>query len=197
MSFIDTVDEGTAEGETAAIYSQDRESLGYVANYSRAFSHRPEVMRGWQQLNRAIRSNMDLRHYELATLAAALMLRSSYCSLAHGKVLAAKFYSPEEVVDISRREPSAPLTEGEVALMEFAAKVAERAFDVSQADVDVLRRHGFSDPEIFDIAAAAAARCFFSKLLDATGAEPDPAYRGLDPELQSALTVGKPIAGGE
>ena len=43
-----------------------------------------------------------------------------------------------------------------------------------------LRDHGFTDAEIFDIAAAAAARCFFSKLLDALGAEADGAYDFLE-----------------
>ena len=48
---------------------------------------RPEVYAAWGELLRAIKANMDLRRYELATLAAAQRLRSSYCSLAHGQVL--------------------------------------------------------------------------------------------------------------
>jgi hypothetical protein len=46
----------------------------------------------------------------------------------------------------------------------------------------------------FDIAATAAARCFFSKLLDALGAEPDAAYNDLDDGLKRRLTPGKPIS---
>lgn len=195
MSFIETVDDQSATGDTASLYEEDRSRLGYVANYTRAFSHRPEVMRGWQQLNSAVRSNMDLRIYELATLAAATKLRSSYCSLAHGKILAAKFYSPPEVASIARDYSSAGLSESEVALMAFAAKVATRAHEITKSDVDELRSHGFGDAEIFDIAAAAAARCFFSKLLDAMGAEPDSAYRDLDADMVSTLTVGRPIEG--
>jgi hypothetical protein len=45
-----------------------------------------------------------------------------------------------------------------------------------------------------DVVLAAAARCFFSKTLDALGVEPDEAYRDLDPALRDALTVGRPIA---
>ena len=44
------------------------------------------------------------------------------------------------------------------------------------------------------VAAAAAARCFFSKTLDALGAQADPVFAELDPELRDALTVGRPIA---
>jgi hypothetical protein len=47
------------------------------------------------------------------------------------------------------------------------------------------------------VALAAAARCFFSTVLDATGTEPDAAYRTeLEPDLRRALTVGRPIADG-
>jgi uncharacterized peroxidase-related enzyme len=193
MSFIKTLSEGEATGDAAALYREDGNRLGYVANYTKAFSHRPDVLRGWQQLNGAIKSSMDLRIYELATLAAATRLRSSYCSLAHGKVLASKFYSTTEVASIARDYTDAGLSESEVALMAFAEKVATRANEITVSDIDELRTHGFSDPEIFDIAAAAAARCFFSKLLDAMGAEPDASYRELDPELLSILTVGRSI----
>jgi uncharacterized peroxidase-related enzyme len=195
MSFIATIGDESARDDTASLYAADRSTLGYVANYTRVFGHRPAVMRGWQQLNGAIKSTMELRHYELATLAAATTLRSSYCSLAHGKVLASEFYSPDEVVAISADPATGPLTAAEIALMAYAARVAANADEITQADIDELRAHGFTDPEIFDIAAAAAARCFFSKLLDALGAQPDAAYRDLPSGLQSALTVGKAIEG--
>ena len=78
--------------------------------------------------------------------------------------------------------------------MRFARKIVEDATSVSQEDVAELRELGLSDPEIFDIAAAAAARCFFSKTLDALGIQPDAEYATLAPELQEALVTGRPIA---
>lgn len=57
-------------------------------NHELACGERPEVYAAWGQLNGAIKAGMDLRRYELATLAAARRLRSSYCCLAHGQVLA-------------------------------------------------------------------------------------------------------------
>ena len=60
-------------------------------NYEVAFAERPEVYDAWMQLNGSIKESMDLRRYELATLAAARRLRSSYCCLAHGTVLAERF----------------------------------------------------------------------------------------------------------
>jgi hypothetical protein len=60
--------------------------------------------------------------------------------------------------------------------------------------VQALRDQGFTDTEIFDVAAAAAARCFFSKLLDALGAEPDAAFLQMEEDLRRRLTVGRAIS---
>jgi hypothetical protein len=64
---------------------------------------------------------------------------------------------------------------------------------VSAEDIGELRELGLADEEIFDIVAAAAARCFFSKTLDALGVQPDAAYAELAPELRDALVTGRPI----
>ena len=78
-------------------------------------------------------------------------------------------------------------------MMAFAEKVTLNAHAITAEDVEALRRHGFSDTEIFDIVVTAAARCFFSKTLDAVGAMPDDTFRNLDERLRDALTVGRPF----
>jgi uncharacterized peroxidase-related enzyme len=162
---------------------------GDVPNMVRAFALRPAAFRAWQQLNGAIKSTSDLRRYELATLAAARQLRSSYCCLAHGKILVEQFYDAQTIVGL----PDG-LEEADRAIMAFAAKVVDDAGSITQDDVDELRGLGLSDGEIVDVVLAAAARCFFSKTLDALGALPDAAYESLDPQLREAMTVGRPIA---
>jgi alkylhydroperoxidase family enzyme len=162
---------------------------GDGSNFERAFARRPEVFAAWQQLNGAIKATSELRRYELATLAAARRLRSSYCCLAHGKVLAEQFYDYESV-------PKLPngLDDADRAIMAFAEKVVVDATAITQADVDELRAHGLSDDEVFDVALTAAARCFFSKTLDALGVQPDAAYSALEASFVEASTVGRPIA---
>ena len=137
---------------------------------------------------------MDLRRYELVTLAAARALNSSYCMLAHGSVLRKKFYSPEELMLIAKDYHTAGLTPAEVAMMAFATQIVQDATKITQNDIDELREHGFSDAEIFDITATATARCFFSKTLDALGAEPDEVYMELEEKLRETLTIGRPIS---
>ena len=105
-----------------------------------------------------------------------------------------KFVAPDELAAIVSDHHAAGLDPVDVAVMDLADKVAQDATSVTQADIDALRAHGLSDAEVFDVIAAAAARCFFSKVLDGVGAQPDAKYAELDAPLREALTVGRPIA---
>lgn len=194
MTFIETVPEAEATGAVAEMYDADREAFADLPNFTRAFSLHPDVYAAWRQLNGAIKASMDLRRYELATVAAARRLRSSYCTLAHGSVLMAKFLEPEAVRALVDDFRTADLEPVELAVMKLADKVVDDATSVTQADIDQLRGLGLTDSEILDVVVAAAARCFFSKTLDALGVEPDAKYSELEPELRDTLTVGRPIA---
>jgi uncharacterized peroxidase-related enzyme len=192
MAFIDTIDDRDIDAEVRAMYDRQQGHYGYVPNYARAFCHRPHVMALWAQLQNGIRREMDKRRFELATFAAAHALKSTACSIAHGKVLS-QFIPAEDVLAIGRGETPPSLTPAEAALIAFARKVAVDATTVTADDVQVLKRHGFSDGEIFDIAATSAARAFWTKLLDALGVEADAAVQKLDLGFREALAVGRPL----
>jgi len=161
-------------------------------NFEVAFAERPDVYAAWVELNGAIKASMDLRRYELATLAAARRLRSSYCCLAHGSVLAQKFGEPVREIALDHR--AAGLDEVDVAVMDLSERVVDDATSIGDDDLRRLRSLGLSEAEIMDVVLAASARCFFSKTLDALGVLPDASYAALDPDVREALVVGRPIA---
>ncbi len=176
MAFIGTVAPAEAQGPVREMYERVRGRFGYVTNWARAFSPRPGVLDGWTALLQSIQANLPVRTYELATLAAARALRSSYCSLAHGTVLATKVFDPPAVTAIATGVPGSPLEPRERAMMAFVERVVLPADRITAAD--------------------GAARCFFSKLLDALGVQADAKFNELDPALRRALTVGRPVADG-
>jgi uncharacterized peroxidase-related enzyme len=193
VPFIRPLPDDEVTGAAAEAYEADLAEDGYVSNVSRSFSHRPDVLAAWIGLKEAVTSTMERRRYELVTIAAARRVRSSYCMLAHGNVLASGFYEPDDVRAIALDHHAAGLDEVDVAVMDLADKVAADAPSVTQADVDRLRELGLSDAEIFDVVAAAAMRCFFTKIVDGLGFQPDAAYGELDESLREALVVGRPI----
>lgn len=190
MTFIETVPEDQAQGQLAEIYATEKSSNGFIPNYTRTFGHRPDLYLAWAQLVKTVRSAMDPRRYELATTAAAIALRSTYCSLAHGEKLLGLGSDEDEVRSLVRDDGSG-LREQEKAVLDYAVKVVRSANAVPEDDIERLRSVGLSDTEIFDVAAAAAARSFFSKLLDATGTRPDSIFRERIPGLVDDLTVGR------
>ena len=169
-----------------------RKNLAVTTNYERAFAARPEVLAAWGELNGSIKAGMDLRRYELATLAAARRLRSSYCCLAHGTVLLERFGEP--VFEIARDHHAAGLDAVDVAVMDLAERVVDDATAIAEDDLRPLRELGLSETEIMDVVLAAAARCFFSKTLDALGVLPDASYGELEAQMREVLVVGRPIA---
>ncbi len=192
MSFIETVAPRDATGEVYAMYQRQQAHWGYVPNYAKVFSVRPEVLARWGRLLAEIRRPVDARRFELVTFVAAHALRNSACALAHGKALA-EFVGADAVRDLAERGDSERLTAAERAMAAFARKVACDAAGVEREDVDGLRRHGLDEAEIFDIVATAAGRAFFTKILDGLGVQADAAMLTMEEGLRRALTVGRPI----
>lgn len=78
MAFIRTVPEHEAAGQLKDLYDAAAASMGYVPNYTKVLSLRPEILAAYRVLGRAIRAGMDLRRYELVTTVVAARLRCSY-----------------------------------------------------------------------------------------------------------------------
>ena len=151
------------------LYAAEEAERGYVPNYTRVFALAPAADEAWVRLATTVRDRMDLRRYHLVTLAAARAVGSAYCALAHAAVLRDRF-------------PDAGLDPVDVAVMDFAERVAASPSSVTAAHAAPLRAHGLSDVDIFQIVLAACLRRFFSGVLSATGCEPDPALGALAQE---------------
>jgi uncharacterized peroxidase-related enzyme len=196
--FITPVPESDSTDDLADYYRTQRTAWGFLPNYAGAFSSRPDVAQAWNLLNSTIRDGMDRRRFELATIAAARALRSTYCTAAHSKFLREVCGDEHSLRAIAADPSGAGLAAEDRAVYEFAAKVATDASSVVQADVDRLRENGLSDADVADIVYAAAARSFFTRVLDGLGARLDSQTAdALPAELLSSMIVGRPVADGE
>ena len=194
--FIETIPEDAATGATADYYEHQRKSWGFLPNYAGAFGHRPDVAEAWNTLNLAVRGGMDRRRFELATIAAARALRSTYCTTAHSKMLRDICGDEASLHRIAQAPAGETLDEQDRAVYRFAAKVATDATSVRQDDVDQLRAVGLSDTDIADVVYAAAARSFFTKVLDGLGAQLDVQIaEAFDADLYASMVVGRPALG--
>ena len=102
-------------------------------------------------------------------------------------MLRKNFFSAEQLIAIVTDYRNASLDPQDVAVMALAEKVILDQHNVTQEDINGLLAFGLTDEEVVDVVLTAAARSFYTKVLDALGAEPDDAYLELEPELQAAI----------
>ena len=103
--FIDVPEEAAAGDDVSQWYERQRNSWGYLPNYAAAFATRPDIAEAWTGLSNAVGKGMDRRRYELATIAAARTLRSTYCLVAHCKFLRDDV---GDVVTVADTQPGVP-----------------------------------------------------------------------------------------
>ena len=195
--FTSAVPEELADGPLAEYYRQQRAAWGFLPNYAAAFATRPDVAQAWKMLNAAVRDGMDRRRFEIATIAAARALRSTYCTAAHSKFLRDVCGDEATMRSIAEEPSGTALSPQDHAVYEFATKVATDAASVEPEDVDRLRSVGLSDADVADIVFAAAARSFFARVLDGLGAQLDVQTAAtFPPAVLDSMIVGRPVADG-
>lgn len=209
--FIANVPEDEAPAELADYYAGERAAWGFVPDYAACFAAKPAVARAWAQLGGAVRSGMDRRRYEIASIGAARARRSTYCTTAHAMFLRDICGDDDAVRAIAalhdldgdgdgdgggdRDSIDGPrrLDPVDAAVLHLAGKVASDAASVEQADIDALRELGLSDADIADVVYTAAARAFFTAVLDGLGARLDAqTAAAFEPEVLAGLVVGHP-----
>ena len=194
MAFINTIPVKAAREDVLEMYQRQEEEWGFVPDYARVFCHRPEVMARWGALLAEIKRPVDPRRRELVTFAVAHVLKHSPCTLAHGQQLAGMI-GKDAVLAIAQGRDADVLDAAECAMLSYARRIAVDASAIAADEVRMLKEvHGFDDGEIFDIAAIAASRSFFTKVLDALGTDADMPFMKMDEDLRNCLTVGRPIS---
>lgn len=193
--FIDAVPEESAAGALAEFYQEQQRAWGFLPNFAQAFSTRPEVAKAWSLLNKTVRDGMDRRRFEIATIGAARALRSTYCTAAHSKFLRDACGDESTMIAIAADPSGAGLDEQDRAVYLFAGRVARDASSIGQQDIDALRELGLTDTDIADVVFAAAARSFFTRVLDGLGARLDvQTAETFSPNILQAMVVGRPVA---
>ena len=74
---------------------------------------------------------------------------------------------------IARDWRTAPLSDPDLALCEFAAKLTHDQHSLTPDDLDALRRHGFDDRAIHDATQVIAYFNYITRIADALGVEPE------------------------
>jgi uncharacterized peroxidase-related enzyme len=191
--YLETIAEEDATGRIAEIYREQKVNFGFLMEADKCWTTRPDLLPLFEAFFKDIKAKFSLgmREWRLITLIAAKQLPSTYCSYVYGRLLVDTLGSKDAVLAVHHDFRNAGLSDQDVAMLEYAEKIAKNASKVIGADIERLRAVGFSDQQICDIALCASLRCFMSRFFDAVGASPEPPFFDSDETFRAAMTVGK------
>jgi len=136
-----------------------QEKSGFVPNVFLALAHRPEEFRAFFAYHDALmekESGITKAEREMIVVTTSGANNCQYCVVAHGAILRVRAKNPLVADQVAVNYKKADISARQRAMLDFALKVALDARNVTDEDFGPLRAHGFSDEDIWDIAAIAA-----------------------------------------
>jgi uncharacterized peroxidase-related enzyme len=96
-----------------------------------------------------------------------------YCVIAHGAILRIRAKNPLIADQVAVNYRKADILPRQRAMLDFAMKVALEAHAVSDADITALNGHGFTEEDVWDIAAIAAFFAMSNRLANVSNMRPN------------------------
>lgn len=149
-----------------------QEKAGFIPNVFLALAHRPDEFRAFFQYHDALMeraSGLTKGEREMIVVATSGINQCTYCVVAHGAVLRIREKNSLLADQIGTNYRKADITERQKVMLDFAVKVSLNAYEVSDADYQVLYQHGFSDDDIWDIGAIAAFFALSNRMVNMAG----------------------------
>jgi uncharacterized peroxidase-related enzyme len=153
-----------------------QEKSGFVPNVFLTLARRPDEFRAFFAYHDALMdkdSGLTKAEREMIVVATSSANQCQYCVIAHGAILRIRAKNPLIADQIAVNYRKADITQRQRAMLDFAMKVSAEAERVSEADFTVLAGHGFSDDDIWDIAAVAAFFALSNRIANVTGMRPN------------------------
>jgi uncharacterized peroxidase-related enzyme len=123
-------------------------------------------------------SGLSKLEREMIAVAVSAQNRCYYCLVAHGAAVRQLSGDPPlgELMVMNYR--AARLSKREYAMLDFAVKLTTEPWRVEEEDRAQLRRTGFSERDIWDIAAVAGFFNMTNRVASATDMRPNSNYHG-------------------
>jgi uncharacterized peroxidase-related enzyme len=153
-----------------------QEKAGFVPNVFLALAHRPAEMRAFLAYHDALLlkyGGLTKGEREMIIVATSAANHCLYCVVAHGAIL--RFYEKKPLIadQIAVNHRKADITPRQRAMLDFAMKVCLASHEIDDADYAALRKHHFSDEDIWDIGAIAAFFGLSNRMANMIGMRPN------------------------
>jgi uncharacterized peroxidase-related enzyme len=172
---------GKLSAEMQAYFDKCEEKLGYVPNVLRSYGFDDAKLQAFADYRQELVQNAEnLSKLEIEMIATVVSAqnRCFYCITVHGNSVRQLSGDPilGEMMVMNYR--AARLPKRQRAMLDFAVKMTVESWAVEEEDRERLRRVGFNDRDIWDVASIAAFYNMTNRLASATDMRPNTAYHG-------------------
>jgi uncharacterized peroxidase-related enzyme len=153
-----------------------QEKSGFVPNVFLTLAWRPDEFRAFFAYHDALMekdSGLTKAEREMIVVATSGANQCQYCVVAHGAILRIRAKNPLVADQIAVNYRKADITPRQKGMLDFAMKVSRAAEQISEQDFAEVSRHGFSNDDIWDIAAIAAFFALSNRMANVTGMRPN------------------------
>jgi uncharacterized peroxidase-related enzyme len=156
-----------------------REKLGLLPNVLKAHAFKPAKLANFINTYNELMlgdSPLSMLEREMIAVAVSSVNKCFYCLVAHGASVRELSGDPILGEMIAHNWRVADLTPRHRAMLDFAVKLTEEPAKIVEADRAALRKAGFTEEEIYDIAEVAAFFNMSNRIAAAVEMMPNPEY---------------------
>jgi uncharacterized peroxidase-related enzyme len=167
--------------EMAAYFAKCEEKLGFVPNVLKAYAFDPTKLAAFVAMYNDLMlapSGLSKLEREMIAVAVSSQNRCYYCLVAHGAGVRQLSGDPALGELMAMNYRAARLSKRERAMLDFAAKLTVEPWLIEEEDRERLRRLGFTERDIWDIAAVAGFFNMSNRVASATDMRPNSVYHG-------------------
>ena len=164
-----------------AYFAKCDEKIGFVPNVLKAYAHDSAKLEAFAALYNDLMlapSGLSKLEREMIAVAVSSLNRCYYCLTAHGAAVRQLSGDPALGELMAMNYRAAELEPRHRAMLDFAVKVTEAPWGIAEADREALRRAGFSERDIWDIAAVASFYNMSNRMASAVDMRPNAEYHG-------------------
>ena len=174
-----------------------QEKAGFVPNVFLALARRPAEWRAFFAYHDALmlkeEGSLTKGDREMIVTATSAANQCLYCVVAHGAILRIYEKKPLVADQVAVNYRKADITPRQRAMLDFAMKVCLHSSEIADADFDALHPFGFTDEDIWDIAAITAFFGLSNRMASFSNMQPNPEFY-LMGRVPKAKPAAKPAA---
>ena len=159
-----------------------QEKSGFVPNVFLMLAHRVDEFRAFFAYHDALMEkagSLTKAEREMIVVATSSLNQCLYCVVAHGAILRIRTKNPLIADQIAVNYRKADISLRQKSMIDFAVKVSQHAYLVSDNDIEALRVHGFSEEDVWDIAAISSFFGMSNRLANVANMRPNEEFYNL------------------